>query len=452
MTIGLDLPSQRRRCGSLATRIDRAFQRSLDVYFQVRAAFHQEHSATAEGSATMPLLEQGWFALLSSLGESAPFVILGLLLAGVIHEFVPAKVLKKRLGGSGVAPVSRAVGLGALLPICSCSTIPLGLGMARSGAGNGTALAFMTSAPALSPITIVLGISVLGPMLLGTYSLLVLCGSLLLGVVGNRLLVAATNQNKAGKMSSSCGCGCGQSKDRTGKRIANAVHWALFDLGSEVSLSLLVGLLLATIILVFTPSQWILEVAGRPSPLAILAVILLTVPAYTCSVPALLIAGSLIAKGADPSVAVAFLIAGPATNFGELNSIRVGLGMRSAAFYFAAVVSLAIASAFLVQLLPTALLSSDALVAESSSHHHHGHAHIGSEVLGDQIEDATPRSVDTWRWPFVCIIMGLASSALFSQYIKRGATQEHSHESRQAEASDVALLTVNKQMSGGWNR
>ena len=126
----------------------------------------------------MSLLQQGCLALLVSLGEAAPFILIGLLIAGIMREFVPARVLKKRLGGSGIAPVLRALGLGALLPICSCSTIPLGLGMARSGAGIGTTLAFMTSAPAISPITIILGISLLGPMLLGTYSLLVLCGSL----------------------------------------------------------------------------------------------------------------------------------------------------------------------------------------------------------------------------------------------------------------------------------
>ena len=87
----------------------------------------------------MALFEQGWLALLVSLGESAPFVILGLLLAGLIREFIPAATLKKRLGRGSIAPVLNAVGLGAILPICSCSTIPLGLGMTRSGARPGTA-------------------------------------------------------------------------------------------------------------------------------------------------------------------------------------------------------------------------------------------------------------------------------------------------------------------------
>lgn len=41
----------------------------------------------------MALLEQVWLALLVSIGESAPFVLLGLLVAGLVREFVPASAL-----------------------------------------------------------------------------------------------------------------------------------------------------------------------------------------------------------------------------------------------------------------------------------------------------------------------------------------------------------------------
>ena len=396
----------------------------------------------------MSLLQQGCLALLVSLGEAAPFILIGLLIAGIMREFVPARVLKKRLGGSGIAPVLRALGLGALLPICSCSTIPLGLGMARSGAGIGTTLAFMTSAPAISPITIILGISLLGPMLLGTYSLLVLCGSLLIGIAGNRLLSEGNSRKGSGEVPSSCNCGSSNHTEKSEKSLANAVHWALFDLGGEVALSLLVGLLLATIILVFTPSQWVLEIVGTPRPLAILAVILLAVPAYTCSVPALLIAGSLIAKGADPSVAVAFLIAGPATNFGELNSIRVGLGTRSAAFYFASVVLLAIISACLVQFLPMPSLAFAMPATESSQHHHH--LHFGNEILDQHSMDLTASSIDPWRWPFICIILALAVHAVFAQHIKKKTKVNHSHKEKQPEMHRTDLLVVDRHASKGW--
>ena len=362
----------------------------------------------------MALFEQGWLALLVSLGESAPFVILGLLLAGLIREFIPAATLKKRLGRGSIASVLNAVGLGAILPICSCSTIPLGLGMTRSGARPGTAFAFMTSAPALSPVTIVLGLSLLGPALLASYTAVVLCGSFLIGLIGNNLLRSWNAPSDSLADTGHCGCACNQDDRTMGKRLKKAVRWSLFDFGNEVSLSLLAGLGIATILLVFTPDEWVLGLIGQPSPLAILGVILLALPTYTCSVPALLIAGSLIAKGADPSIAAAFLIAGPATNFGELNAIRVGLGMQAATFYVAAILLLAVFGALAIGILPTSLLQPHPHVSEGSLHQHHQHHHLS---FGDALAKSDPShlnevGVPGWRWPFVLCILVLACHAI----------------------------------------
>ena len=108
--------------------------------------------------------------------------------------------------------------------------------------------------------------------------------------------------------------------------------------------------------------------------------ILLSLPVYTCSVPALIIAASLIAKGADPSVAIAFLIAGPATNLGELNSIRVGLGTPTAAYYFSAVLLMAVMAASAIGTISwTAPLDHQGAVAKNP-HHDHAHSHMG--ILG----------------------------------------------------------------------
>ncbi len=393
----------------------------------------------------MTLLERGVFALLESLSESAPFVVLGLLLAGLIHEFVPAAAMKKRLGGVGFAPVLRAVGLGTLLPICSCSTIPLGLGMARSGAGTGTALAFMTSAPALSPVTIVLGLSLLGPALLGSYSVAVLFGSCALGLLGNSIFKV---QDDARDAAARCGCGCNHKNPNTRHRVVAAARWALFDFGSEVSLSLVTGLLVSTILLVFTPDEWVTTLIGEPSLFSILTVMLLALPAYTCSVPALLIAGSLVAKGADPGVAVAFLVAGPATNLGELNSIRVGLGARVAAFYFLAVATLAVTAALAIGNLPLSGVSGTTSIAADGGNHGHRHLHFGASPSdahpagAHEHLEADEQIVAMWRWPFVLLISGLALHSLWTMSLRRFVDWRHSHETPSEANHPVPVSTL----------
>ncbi|MEN1678409.1 MAG: permease [Planctomycetota bacterium] len=346
----------------------------------------------------MILLQDFGIAFCAVLLESAPLVVLGFVIAGLLHEFVPPARLRKGAGGRGLKPVSRAVATGALLPICSCSTIPLGIGLTRSGASTGTALAFMTSSPAISPVTLILGWGVLGPALLGWYSAAVVAGALLLGLVGNRLLKEAA---AAPATSNKCGCGCG-SKPSTGGRLARAMHWAFGELGVEVSGSLVVGLLAASAILVALPEGLVAGWLHEPSWLALAAAIALALPAYTCSVPSLMIAGSLLARGVDPGVAVAFLIAGPATNLGELNAIRHSMGWRSAVFYASSLILIALAAGAATALLPASL------GAVESAHAGHTHTHALDSVITGAGE-LSIADFAWWRWPFA---FGIAAMAL----------------------------------------
>lgn len=95
----------------------------------------------------MPILESVLAALLVALAQAAPYVVLGYLIAALVREFVSVEALTAGFGRDGLGPVARAVSVGALLPICSCGVIPLGVGLVRGGAAVGTTLAFMFAAP-----------------------------------------------------------------------------------------------------------------------------------------------------------------------------------------------------------------------------------------------------------------------------------------------------------------
>ncbi|MEO0529020.1 MAG: permease [Planctomycetota bacterium] len=360
----------------------------------------------------MPFLIEFGAAFCAVLLESAPLVVLGFIIAGLLHEYVPEKRLRAVGGGNGIAPVARAVGVGALLPICSCSTIPLGVAMTRGGASIGTALAFMTTSPAVSPVTLVVGWGLLGPMLLGWYSAIAVTGALLLGLVGNRWLGRAAN-TYTGASSCGYGCGCGNKKP-SGGRFAKAMRWALGDLGTEVSASLIVGLLVASLVLVALPSGLVSTWLDQPSWIALLAAVALSLPAYTCSVPSLVIAGSLLARGVDPGVAVAFLIAGPATNLGELNAIRTAMGLKAASFYAASLVAIAVAAGAATAWLPE--------MTFAAAHTHVGHDHVhalDSVVLGTASASSLLQDTSWWRWPFALLVVGIALCGIKATLPKR---------------------------------
>jgi uncharacterized membrane protein YraQ (UPF0718 family) len=405
----------------------------------------------------MQLVNDIWNALVASLAESAPWIVLGFLVAGLLHEFMPRGLLRRHLGGKGWAPLVKAVGLGALIPTCSCSTVPLGLGMVRSGAATGTALAFMTSAPTLSPIILVMGYSLLGPEMLLTYTGIVIVGAVCLGWIGNHVIgradVVEVHEHHAS-------CGCKKSSRPAAarlNRLLRAVRWALFDLGSETSGPLLFGLTIATIIMAVLPAEWAARWLSQPSFYALAAAIGLALPAYTCSVPSLLIAQSLLAKGASPGVAVAFMIAGPATNLGEILALRRGLGRGAAAFYATALMCLAFAGGIVAdrvvspELIAGATRASGRLYSQGHAHAHGGmFEQLAAEPLVPVVGSALHwHSVTTWQWPFVAVIVwmiGLGITRRFKPSITRFIAKlaANSTENRRLEDSPLIRLKRSK--------
>ena len=75
----------------------------------------------------------------------APFLLLGFLIAGLLHAFVPRSLLARAMGGSGLGPITRASLMGIPLPLCSCSVMPVATELRRQGAGRGATTAFMLS-------------------------------------------------------------------------------------------------------------------------------------------------------------------------------------------------------------------------------------------------------------------------------------------------------------------
>ena len=273
--------------------------------------------------------------LLYTLFETAPYVLLGYFIASLIREFLPNDFLARWLGPRGVVPLFKAIGVGSILPICSCGVVPLGVGLVRCGAARGTVLSFLATAPAISPVSLILGYSLLGGQFMLTYVVIVVVGAFILGLLGNWLLRERPGNGGEvkGYRTAQKDLLISNKQVSLPRRFIRACHWGVFDLGAEISLDLLFGLSLATLVSLLVPASWIASWLGGSGVVSILCVILLSLPVYTCSVPSLPVVQKLLFLGASPGVAVAYLIAGPATNLGELSVLRRSMGNRTMLFY-----------------------------------------------------------------------------------------------------------------------
>ena len=107
------------------------------------------------------LLGQNFLALFI---ESAPWLLLGLLVAGVMHELVPVSFLEKHMGSASFGSISKAAIIGAPLPLCSCGVIPAALGLRRSGASKSSTISFLVSTPETGVDSVSVSYALLGPL------------------------------------------------------------------------------------------------------------------------------------------------------------------------------------------------------------------------------------------------------------------------------------------------
>lgn len=339
--------------------------------------------------------------LFNTLLESAPYIVLGFIIAGILKFWVPADVLHKHLGRKSQTALIKSVGIGSILPLCSCGTIPLGIGLYRSGAAIGNILAFMTSTPILSPVLVALSLSLLGAKLTATFVFVAVMGSYSIGLIGNRLLVNDTNadqdehrENKYERVL--------HSEEHLTSKIFQTVKWSFFNLGADVSVDVTIGLGIAALLLTFLPMEWISSWLGQQDFYTLLYVILLGIPVYACSIPSVPVVQGLLLLGATPGAAVAYLIAGPATNLGELNAIRRSMGIKPAIYYTIALIVLALAAG----------LFTDQIVFPN--YHYHAYRVQGEMVVqqccvplifGQGINsNVQSAQIPIWHWPFGVVL------------------------------------------------
>lgn len=95
--------------------------------------------------------------------EASPWLLLGLLIAGLMKSWVPSKILSKHLG-KGKSAVVKAALIGAPLPLCSCGVIPVATELRRSGASAQATSSFLVATPETGVDSVSVSYALLGPV------------------------------------------------------------------------------------------------------------------------------------------------------------------------------------------------------------------------------------------------------------------------------------------------
>ncbi len=270
-------------------------------------------------------------ALLAVINAMSPYLLLGFLIAGVLHVFVPKSFYSRYLSRDNKFSVVWAALLGVPLPLCSCGVIPTAVGLKNEGASKGAVASFLIATPQTGIDSILATFSLMGMGFAITRPV----AALVTGVCGGFLV------NRMVKDESRVMSTVETSAVERGDRIWRVLKYAYFDMIQDIGLRLAIGLLVAALINVAVPDEFFLSFGKQPL-LQMLVILVIAVPMYICSTGSIPVAAALMMKGLSPGAALVMLMAGPAVNIASILVVRKSMGRRFTWIYLLTIVGFSI--------------------------------------------------------------------------------------------------------------
>lgn len=262
----------------------------------------------------------------------SPYILLGFLLAGLLHEFVPADFYIRHLSGKNFRSVLLSALFGIPLPLCSCGVIPTAMGLRREGISKGATVSFLIATPQTGVDCIIATYSLMGLPFALLRPFVALATALFGGSLINRFDTENETQYDARPHKREM-----ETKGSFGKRMASALRYGMVDMIADIGKWLIIGLITAGIITTLVPAEWF-SVFQDNSLLSMLAILILSIPMYLCATGSIPIAVALMLKGLSPGCALVLLLAGPASNMASILVIKNVLGKRALFIYLLSIV------------------------------------------------------------------------------------------------------------------
>ncbi|QCH14447.1 permease [Synechococcus sp. CB0101] len=288
-----------------------------------------------------------WAIFQGLLLEALPFLLIGVLIAGLARWLAPGGRWLQRLPRQPLlAPLSGAA-LGFALPACECGNVPVARRLLAGGAPLGSALGFLFAAPVLNPIVLASTWAAFPdqPWLLAARPLAALVVALALSALlqqlpeGALLEPALLEERRLSQPLEQVGLlerrsGLVGSVAPMPPPAAERPHLAsVLDHSSREFLDLagllVLGCAIAAVVQTLLPRTWLLAVGGAPT-LSVLSLMLMAVVVSVCSsVDAFLALG--FAAQITPGALLAFLVLGPVVDLKLLGLFGVVLRPRAIA-------------------------------------------------------------------------------------------------------------------------
>ena len=275
--------------------------------------------------------------ILHAMVGAAPFLVAGVIAAGILRGMVGAERTRTLLGVGHWSGPLRAWGLGILLPICSLGALPVARELRRAGVPSGTVISFVLVAPVLNPVSIIYGLSHIPPIMLLYFAAGTFLVSVSMGVIWN-WMVAEKRDTSPEQL---------ETAPRNSRhRLAVVGHTSATALVGPAFLDYGLALLAVGFLGAFLPHGALQTGLTRDNALAPIIMGLVAIPVYVTPTEVMMHFGQIVRDGYSLGAAFALIVLGAGANVGVANWLRRDYGPKSLALF----VSLLLGSTLIIGL------------------------------------------------------------------------------------------------------
>lgn len=278
--------------------------------------------------------------LMLFLELTALFIVISFLVS-LLQQIVTEEKIKSILQrGNKITGYISGTLLGALTPFCSCSTIPILVGLLGSGAPFGPSISFLISSPLLNPVIVLLLWKLLGFQLTIFYVIAMFIFAIAAGVIFNTLGLEKNVRNVKIRRAQN-----GEEQNEAKWVIALKDAWNFFY---PVLPYLLIGVLIGAVIHDFIPERFITSIAGDDHPFAIPIAAIIGIPMYIRVETMIPISEALVSKGMSMGAVIALIIGGAGASLPEILLLNKLFKPRLLTSFIAAILFGAIATGYIL--------------------------------------------------------------------------------------------------------
>ena len=212
--------------------------------------------------------------------------------------------------------------LGAVTPFCSCSTVPILVGLLKSGAPFSGTISFLLTSPILNPAIIALFLTFFGLKATIIYTAFTFTFAVIIGLLLDKLGFKKEVKNVSIKGDQSDEIVYENLEGTFLEKNITAFKYAFFEslvLFKQVFPYLLLGAGIGSFIYEFIPEDLLSNFAGKSNILSVPIAALVGIPMYIRTETMIPIARILIDKGVGYGTMVALIIGGAGASIPELS-------------------------------------------------------------------------------------------------------------------------------------